>query len=209
MNNTVLRDILQEYKLIIPLYEKGYELSKHQRAKYWKCKDLNKAPQRVKKNFYNCKVFGNDIFLTSITGERFLKNTIKAGTPNIWKANMQDLYNGTLHPLTRGKVTKYFHHYFQSYIEKQLVNPIVFSEEVFLKISLIVYDDALTFNLDLFNFGSIYIKWFEDALVLSKKIPNDNLKYIRDTGQTTFINIKNSDDRKVEFKLELYNEKHL
>lgn len=187
--------------VIIPKWERFYVKSKKTMAKYWLAKDVKKLPKKHKDVCVGFKQFGTKRYCVNEEGERFLKNSKKAGTPNIWVLNGQDLYNGTLHPLVRSKMAKYYHAYFSKYIKEQL-KPTKFKDGYALSISVDIYEVRRGTMPDVSNMWPLE-KFFEDALQDCGIIPDDNPTYVIESGRKQYHWVENEDDRMLIFNLEL------
>lgn len=189
------------YHVTIPNWESSFLKSSSTRPKYWLWKDREKLPKKYSELLdRHPKIIKQKEYCTTPEGELFLKNTKKVGTPNIWVINGQQLYSGTMHPLIRSKITKYFHNYFANYIKAQL--PIDISKEGLLSISCDIYEIKRAHIPDIDNLWPI-IKWFQDALQETKRIPDDAPDFIIESGRKRYHWVTNETERKLVFTIKI------
>jgi hypothetical protein len=188
-----------EYKVIIPLWQNYYEISKKKKAKYWLWKDKEKMPKTYKdKADRHPKIKGNKLYCATPDGEFFIKNTKTVGKPNKWIINGQQLYNGMLHPLLRSKIADYFHTYFSEYIQEQLDPEYFIGHKI--SVSCDIYEIKRGKIPDVDNLWPI-IKWFQDALISTKMLIDDNPDYILESGRKRYYWVEDENERKLEFIL--------
>lgn len=136
-----------------------------------------------------------------ITGK--ILNPRSAGTPKLWKVNGQALYSGNMHPMTRKKAAGWAHQYLRPYLRK--VRRITLNKDEYLRLQLDIYDVKGRENWDVSNKWP-WIKWFEDTLVELRKIPDDCIKYVRDTGRIRYIPVDDEEHRKLVYTIIKYDE---
>lgn len=169
---------MQNAKVVIPLYIEHVEMSKSQRATYYKKGD-KKIPKKYQTDMY---AFDGKGRLYSLEIRQFvIKNAKKAGTPRLWKINGQGLWNGEIERFTRIKIAEEMHAYFEDIIILNLPDKIEIPEGQYLHLEYIFYRDDLdhAHTQDLWNHSVLFTKVFEDSLAKLKVIPDDNPKYIR------------------------------
>lgn len=190
-------------QVVIEKWLNKVELSKAVRAKYWEVKDIQKMPKKHKESMTTIKVFNGKGFPVDINNERFIKNPIKAGSPNSWRINGQDLYNAVMDWRKRKTVAKFYHSYFSKFIMQQL-KPIEFTEAMIGKYALSISCDI--YEVKKFPIPDVSNMWllekfFEDALVESKIIPDDNPNYVIESGRKRYHWVKNPEERKLVFTI--------
>jgi hypothetical protein len=191
-----------KYQVIIPEWESFYVKSQKTAIKYWLFKDKEKLPLKYKKDLREDPlILRGKAYCCDSTGERFIKNTKKAGKPNIWILNGQDLYNAMLNWRLRKTVAKYFHEYFAGYIEKQL-KPIEIPTGKHLSISCDIYEIKRGNMPDVSNMWLLE-KFFEDALQECKIIPEDSPDYVIESGRKRYRWVKDPKKRKLIFTIKI------
>lgn len=182
-------------KITINLPITHVELSKKRKAKYYK--QGVKIPKRFtkEKGYY----FGPDKILRDSEGNKVIANPRSVGKPRLWKINGQALYSGNLHPLARKKITPYMKKYLGTYLDR--VQTII---DYPIQIRAIRHEVPGTMRWDIDNQNWIWMKWFQDALVDKGIIPDDNVEYIRRTGDTEVIFVDSEEDRKLTFIIQPY-----
>lgn len=188
----------EKIQIEIPEFERHVKVSNATRAKYWKVGQKN-VPKRVLKEIVGIKKFGKkqDEYWIDCNGDRFVKNTIKVGQANYWVVNGQQLYNAALGPMTRAKVTKYFHEYIKGYIKPLLPLDVIGEIRTYAEI----YETDKLMTVDIDNLW-LWTKWFNDVLQEMKIISNDNKTVIRSTGQITYFPVEENTERKLVFYIE-------
>ena len=124
-------------------------------------------------------------------GEKTLTNPRTAGTPRFWKINGQSIYSG-MHFRKRSFIVKKMKEFIQPHISNL---PVLGKFPI--SVRLIIRDVPGKWDLD--NRGWIWIKCFQDCLVAQKKITDDAVGFINDTGRLTFIPVKNPENRLMTF----------
>jgi hypothetical protein len=163
-------NILNSIEVIIPQFQSHYVLSKSRRIKY-----------RILKS-----------------GQKIISNKKTAGKPRLWRVNGQGMYNGSLNPIMRATITKYYHKYLEQFV---ILNLLPFDTENFpLSVSLDIYEIREDKIPDIGNLW-IWLKWFEDVLTECEIIPDDNPTYIIENGPIKYIWVNNIEDRKLVFKI--------
>jgi len=188
-------------QIVIPNWLNRVEFSKATRAKYWEAKDVEKMP---KKHIVDkIKVISGKAYPVDISGNRFIKNPKKAGTPNTWRINGQDLYNAAMDWRKRKTMAQFYHDYFLKFIKEQAV-PIKFTErmvgEYGLSISCDIYEVKQFPIPDVSNMWLLE-KFFEDALVLAGIIPDDNPNYVIESGRKRYHWVETQEERKLIFNI--------
>ncbi len=116
---------------------------------------------------------------------------------------MQDLYSGNMHPMSRKKAAGWAHQYMRPFLKK--IKRIKLKEGEYLRIELELYDLQRKKDWDVSNKWP-WIKWFEDTLVELKKIPDDCIQFVRDTGRIIYIPVDDDEHRKLRFIITKYEE---
>lgn len=188
------------YKVLIPNWESSFKISESVRPKYWLWKDRDKLPKKYADIIdRHPKIIKTKAYCASPNGDLFVKNTKKVGHARYWVINGQQLYSGTLHPLVRSKITKYFHTYFTHYINQQL--PRIVNIEGPLSISCDIYEIKRSHIPDIDNLWPL-IKWFQDALQETGKIIDDCPDVIIESGRKRYHWVEDEKDRKLIFNIE-------
>lgn len=170
-------------------------------AKYWLWKDRLKLPKKYLEILYpKPKKFGVKLYCTDAEGNRFLKNTKKAGTPNTWTLNGQDLYNAVMHHTVRTKMAKYYHKYFAGFIEKQLPSKVPVIAGHKMGVSCDIYEIRRGQMPDISNMWLLE-KLFEDALQETGRIPDDNPDYIIESGRKRYHWVEEENERQLIFTI--------
>lgn len=190
------------YHVIIPEWEYYFVKAKKTSPKYWLFKDKEKLP---KKYLAICSkeptLVGGKLYCKDDLGNRFLKNPIKVGKENIWVLNGQDLYNASINYIMRGKIAQYYHSYFAKYINEQL-EPLSINEDQYISNSVDIYEIYRGKMPDISNMWLLE-KFFEDALIEEKIIPNDSPEYVLESGRKKYHWVTDSKDRKLVFNIEI------
>ena len=190
------------WRVICP-YENTFVLSKAQKPKYWKFKDLAKVPKKYQHDLSTeALVIGNTLYAKTFNNERIIKNTKSLGKPKLWVLNGQSLYSGNLHPLIRAKIRDHYHKLFRDCIKDSKLAVIDIPQGLALKVSVDIYELNKGHLPDALNLWPL-IKWFEDSLVELGVIPDDSPKYVRSSGENTYIWVENEDQRKLVFKIDV------
>lgn len=191
----------REWKVDIPEWEYAYQKSAKTAPKYWEWKDRDKLPlKHVDRLSKSPLIAGRKTFCCDVEGERFLKNTKRAGKPNVWVLNGQDLYNATLNWRLRKTIAKYYHGYFSEFISSQIEAPIVLTGEEKLSISCDIYEIKRSPMPDISNMWLLE-KFFEDALQELGTIPDDNPDYVIESGRKRYHWVEDPKDRKLVFTI--------
>lgn len=190
------------WKVICP-NENTFILSKSQKPKYWLFKDLAKIPKKYRHNLSTeALVIGKMIYAKTTDNERIIKNTKSLGKPKVWTLNGQMLYSGVMHHSLRAKIRDHYHKLFRGCIKDANLKAIDIPLGSSLKISVDIYELNKGHLPDALNLWPL-IKWFEDTLVELGIIPDDSPKYVRSSGENTYIWVDNENERKLVFKIQL------
>jgi hypothetical protein len=187
-----------EYQVIIPEWMNSYQKSANTRPKYWLWKDRDKLPKKYRDVL---KLSPLGIYCSDEDGNKFLKNSKKVGTPNIWMLNGQDLYNAALNWRLRKSVAILFHEYFSEYIKEQL-EPINLPEGKFFSVSCDIYEIKRGNMPDVSNMWLLE-KFFEDALQICGIIPEDSPDYVIESGRKRYFWVENTSERKLVFTIKI------
>src|SRR3990167_922785 len=129
-------------------------------------------------------------------GRRVLTNPRTAGKPRLWKINGQSLFQQMgFHK--RSFVIKKLKEYLWSFVDKQL--PII--DKYPIRIELLMYNVIDKGDWDIDNRSWPFFKCFQDVMVATGKIPDDNCHIIDDTGRCRFIPISDSAKRKLVLRI--------
>lgn len=179
-------------RVIVPEFESHVILSLKRRIKYYK--EGTKIPKRFAAPGYQFK----DGFLVGPDGARLIRNPKSAGSPKRWKINGQALYSGALHHHARKKAAEEVHRYLRPYVRKI---PVLAPEQgTYIGIRLDIFDLAPAQLFDVSNQWP-WIKWFEDTLVECRKMPEDDIRYVRDSGRIRYFPVQKEKDRKLVFTM--------
>jgi len=186
------------WKIVIPNYEDKIPISQRRRAKYFKKTDhtQGKIPKKHLKNiqsgFYHFNAAG---YLVDDSKNRVIANPLVAGKPKYWTINGQRIYDGSLHYTARSKVTRWAHVYLGEFIED--LPEIKIPSGCYIRVWLDIYKPGDRLNWDCDN-QWLWMKWFLDTLVEKGKIPEDNVQFVRSSGQ---INYVESETRQLVFNI--------
>lgn len=188
------------YQVVIPKFKDRYQFSAKRKIKYYKWEERDKLPLKYKKEAINTpRIINKVAYIVNNNGERFIKNTKTAGTPNEWVLNTQDLYNAKLDWRKRRAVATYFHNYYTEFIKEQLTK-IEIPNGKYLSISCDVYEIKRTPMPDITNLWLI-TKFFEDALVGCGVIPDDSPDYVLESGRHKYHWVNSKEERKLIFTI--------
>jgi hypothetical protein len=191
------------YQVVIPQFKDRYQFSAKRKIKYYKWEEKDKLPLKYLKVCQPTpKVINKIAYVVDVDGNRFIKNTKTAGTPNEWILNTQDLYNAKLDWRKRRAVATFFHNYYTEFINQQLVDNIEIPEGKFLSISCDIYEIKRTPMPDITNLWLI-TKFFEDALVGAGKIPDDSPEYVMESGRHKYHWVATKEERKLIFTIKV------
>lgn len=193
-------------QIVIPKWLTRVEFSKATRTKYWETKHTDKLPKKHSENLHGVKVFNGKAFLVDKEGNRFIKNPKKAGKPNTWRINGQDLYNAVMDWRKRKKMATFYHDYFSKFILEQ-AKPILFTEDMIgiygLSISCDIYEIKKFPIPDVSNMWLLE-KFFEDSLVNCNIIPDDNPNYVLESGRKRYHWVNTQEERKLVFNINTF-----
>tara|TARA_R110001606_G_scaffold385783_1_gene549456 strand:- start:421 stop:1086 length:666 start_codon:yes stop_codon:yes gene_type:complete len=193
------------YTVTIPHWEDRYKLSERTQPKYWLWKDSKSLPLKHQKELRPSPlIFNKQAFCCDNLGQRFLKNATKAGKPNEWILNGQELYNAKMHYTLRKKVAAYYHDYFSKFIVDQLA-PIKMPPGVYLSVSCDIFLIERGNMPDVDNMWLLE-KFFLDALHLTNRIPDDDKDTVREAGRKRYHMVKDPSKRKLVFTIKFLND---
>lgn len=191
------------WNVVIPEFLDRVTFSEKRISKFYLWKDKEKLPKRYLKSLRQQPLVQNKTaYCCDLMGNKFLKNTKTAGTPNTWVLNGQELYNGRIDYRKRAVLARFYHDYFKNFILDQLKNPIIIPEGKTLSISCDIYEIQRNLMPDVSNMWLLE-KFFEDSLVLNKIIPDDGPKYVTESGRKRYHWVTNPNERKLVFTLKL------
>ena len=186
------------WKVIIPNYEDKVPISQRRRAIYYKKEDYDKG-KVPKKHVAKIKAgsmrFDTKGFLIDMNKNRVISNPLVAGKPKYWTINGQRIYDGSLHYTARSKVTRWAHEYLGEFIKE--LPEIKIPSGCYLRVWLDIYKPGDRLNWDCDN-QWLWMKWFLDTLVEKGKIPEDNVQFVRSSGQINYIE---SETRQLVFNI--------
>lgn len=160
------------------------------------------------KEIQNMKIF---VIIPDFQGRYMIvQKSRKTGNPKMWTVNGQSIYNATMHYRVRAKVTEYFHKYLSKYIKeqitpmqiKQIRDNVGENKPHKLAISLDIYEIKRSKIPDVGNLW-IWLKWFEDALQECEIIHDDSPDYVIESGRKTYHWVKEDDQRKLVFTIQI------
>lgn len=127
-----------------------------------------------------------------------ISNNKSANKPRMVKVNGQSVYNQTGGSFNRAFMRDRLHEYFEKHLEgiKPIDNIEVFPLSIWIKFYI---HDMGKHNIDNDNKWP-WRKWFQDTMVDLKLITDDNLQYINDNRETTYL-IPEDQDQKMEIIL--------
>ncbi len=188
-------------QVVIPQWENYYIKSKKTNPKYWLWKDREKLPLKYKSILKSTPliVLGK-MYCADNQNNRLLKNTNKAGKPNIWILNGQELYSGTLDWRLRKNIAEYYHNYFRKYIKEQLTIIRIPSGK-YLSISCDIYEIKRGNMPDVSNMWLLE-KFFEDALQEEGIIKDDCPDIVLESGRKRYHWVINPEERQLIFNID-------
>lgn len=191
-----------KWLVTIPNWQNYFEKSKTTLAKYWEWKDKDRLPKKYKSNMSIApKLIGKKLYCCDINGERFIKNTKKAGKPNIWILNGQCLYNAVIDWRLRKRIAIFYHEYFSDFI-KQQISKIDIPEGYSVSTECDIYEIKRGHIPDVDNMWLLE-KFFNDSLHLSGIIPDDNPDIMLQSGRKKYYWVNNESERKLIFTITL------
>ena len=177
--------------IVIPKYIRQIQVSKHRRATYYKVGE-KKIPKKY--DTFPFEKFGNTLFLCNPgTKTRVIKNSKSVGTPRYLAINGQKFYSGFASEHERMAIVYGLKDYYEEIITALApitVFPIYIKYVYFAKTEI---GDSIA---DLDNLSYCYTKTFQDWLTLTKKIPEDNTRYIR-SFQPEIFPVETDEERKL------------
>lgn len=193
----------------VPKYITEVVLAKARNPKYITTeKDCNKTQlKRLTSGQYNWeKISGKTILYDTITGNRVIKNPLTAGKPRVQRINGQDFYSGFSHHSVRQKIVQGIKENFLPYFKKlksidkfPVYVEFIYYDELVLKTSG-KKAERKNKSKDIDNMRFAYEKCSLDLLTTIKKIPDDDLSYIRKIS-SEFIP---SNERKLQIVIREY-----
>ena len=168
----------------IPNFITHVQLSKKQRAKYYKKGRKKELPKKYQKPEYGYRK-KDGVLIHLKTGIPPIANPRVVGTPKIKKINGQDIYRGRINPHMRSKIVSEMKQFFEDKLRKQKIKPIPFNHyplEMELEMHLPLND---SFDVD--NAGWLYVKAIQDVLVSLQIIKNDVGVYLPKTGGVQYV----------------------
>lgn len=169
-------------RVTIPNYLRKVKLSEARRPKYYFFG--GELPEKYKSSRYSWKKRGKVTCLyDNEEGEFVLKNAKTAGKPSYQTIAGNEIY-ARMHERKRMLIVHSLKDHFKEHISKQVEH---ISEDLFpLSISMELHAPFGYADWDVDNLW-IYHKCFLDSLKDLKLIPDDNVLYVRQAGQTTLV----------------------
>jgi hypothetical protein len=182
------------YEKEFPQYPTKIPLSLSRRAKYYSTltgkQRVNKIPKWLEKKGYTIDPLG---FCLDENQERIIANKRSVGTPKYSPINGQIFYSQKGGKFTRAKVVKYLHEYF---VENTKDVPVFKTYPMVLTLDWKIPYGYQT--MDNTNMSFAYVKVFEDVLVATEKITDDEVRYISG-GASIFTPVDTFEDRSLVF----------
>lgn len=196
-------------KVTIPNYLTRVKLTEGRRKKYFEEDPIadsppelnNKIPVKYRTRQY---IWYKGYLLDTKTNEYVVKNAEKADEPRYQQINGNKIY-ARMHESKRVKIVTELKNYFKRHIYESMIdvdsNPkkFVFLNPVSVKMT--VYTQYGVANWDADNMW-IYHKCFLDSLKDLSIVRDDNVLHVKQTGQTTFVAIKEGQTPIMEFMIE-------
>ena len=194
---------LEQIKVEIPRWQKEYVFKSAVNPIYYK-KGMTLPPsykKRITKGQYIWKLHNGSQILWHVKDKKYiLKNTKTANKPKTWNVNGQGFCS--LHWRVKDTLTDYFKRYFSGYVVQQL-DPINMDDKI-VSIAIDIHEIIHKDLPDVDNLSWIIRKWFTDTLHENNIIPDDDYKIILETGKSRYILIDKEEDRKLIFKINVY-----
>jgi hypothetical protein len=196
-----------KWKICIENHISYIKLSEKTRAKYYK--ETDKIPKKYIKQGI---VFKNGVAHYIDNDEKVVKNSKKAGLPNMMKINGQDIWSG-LNPHIRNKIASQMHEFYTKHVKEQIIdkgtNFIQIADNQRLIVLFHFYDDLVQIQ-DIDNNAFIFVKTFLDTITTKRSnktddhiklglIKDDSPKYIKGI----YYDFTESSTRKLEIELVL------
>lgn len=179
-------------KVEIPNYLTRLQVSKAARAKYWGIDDKDKIPQKYQTPQYGWK--SGKLFDT-YTEELVMKNPKAAGNPRFVTIAGNEIMR--MHQAVWAKLVLQLKQHFEQHIKDQ-IPPMGHGLAGPVSIQMTLYRSFGLANDDMDNLW-FYHKCFNDAFVDVGIIANDNIIHVRQSGQTTFVPIREGETPRMEF----------
>ncbi len=169
-------------RVIIPNYLRRVKLSEARRPKYYFFG--GELPDKFKTERYSWRKRGKiKCLYDNEEGQFVLKNAKSAGTPNYQTIAGNEIY-ARMHERKRMLIVHSLKDHFKEHISKQIES---ISEDLYpLSISMELHAPFGYADWDVDNLW-IYHKCFLDSLKDLKLIPDDNILYVRQAGQTSLV----------------------
>ncbi len=145
-----------------------------------------------------------------------IANPRAVGTPRYEKINSQKIYSGNMTPMLRQKVVKSMKLFLADHVMKEtpLTNfPVVIRGEAHVpenygdvraskgEIHFPLLLDTYIANWDIDNLGYLWCKCFNDCLVEYSILPDDNIRYVKGSGEMMYMGVDDFDKRKLVFNI--------
>lgn len=173
----------------IPNYLTHVQLTKGRRAKFYH------KGQKIPKKYGKYKNYDNRGRLLGPDKKPIIANPASINKPRVKKINGQELYSGNMPPHLRSKIVSVLKEHFEDALRK--CNRI---EQFPIAIEAELYTVPGAMNWDLDN-QWIYHKCFQDALVSTYIIPDDNIFYITKAPAFSYYPVERLEDRKLVYRI--------
>jgi hypothetical protein len=172
----------------IPNYLRKVMVSKARRATYFGPKD--KIPEKYKSHEFVFKRKGQELALFNTkTMDFVIKNPVAMGTPSYQSIAGNEIY-ARMHERKRMLIVDALKNDFKKHIQEQVDS---IPDDMFpLSISMEIHTPYGFADWDLDNLW-IYHKCFLDSLKDLHLVPDDNVLYITQAGQTTFFPVRSGE----------------
>jgi len=198
-----MNKFIEQFKVEIPRWQREYVFRSDVKPVYYK-KGMTLPPsykKRITKGQYIWKTYGGAQTLWHVKDKKYiLKNTKTANKSKTWNVNGQNFCS--LHWRIKNELTDYFKRYFSGYVVQQM-KPIAMDDKI-ISIAIDIHEVAHKDLPDIDNLSWIMRKWFTDTLHENNIIPDDNYKFVLETGKAKYIIEENEEDRKLIFKINVY-----
>jgi hypothetical protein len=194
---------LEQIRVEIPRWQREYVFKSDVKPVYYK-KGMKLPPsykKRITEGKYTWKNLNGTQSLWHVKNKKFIpKNPKLAGNPKVWNVNGQNFCS--LHWRIKAEITEYFKRYFSGFIVQQIDT--INMDNKLISVSCDIYEEIHTNLPDIDNLAWVIRKWFTDTLHENNIIPDDNHKFITETGKFKYHFVGEEKDRKLIFKINVY-----
>jgi hypothetical protein len=181
--------IFKTITIRIPNYVTEVKVSNTRRAKYFKPGDT--IPLKYQNDSY---VWKAERLFDTVTKAPVIKNPIAMGKPRYQTIAGNEIY-ARMHERLRMLIVSAIKDNYREHMPKEL------DLNYPVAISMQVHTFPKYLNWDVDNLW-IYIKCFQDLLVELKLIPDDDIRYIRTSGEINFTPVQDEEQRQLIFTIE-------